>query len=127
MSKMNQEAIAKKWQDTLKLAQSYEKSKEKFTAYKTLEQTDISYLDASEGTIIRGEAVIASCKASELIQVLITTDMSTRVKFDPKTKSIVELEKYTDDNGAWSIRHYVVVSPSKYFPVIGDGNVFKQV
>ena len=48
------QAITNKWEEAVTLAQSYEKTPEKFTAYSTGETT-ITYCEHTDGTIIKGE------------------------------------------------------------------------
>ncbi|EFC41274.1 hypothetical protein NAEGRDRAFT_80794 [Naegleria gruberi] len=96
----------------LSVAQHYEKSTDLFKPYKVVDQVTISVASANEGSVIRGETLISQCTVDEIVPLLTTADTKTRQIFDENTKSITEVGKFSTEEGNWSVRHYVVTSPS---------------
>ncbi|KAG2387953.1 hypothetical protein C9374_000803 [Naegleria lovaniensis] len=107
---MNKQEIKQKWEKALALTKTY--TTDKFKFYGNNEKVTISSAEASEGTVVKGEIIVENCKAREYMNVVCSTDMPTRLKLDPKTKAFSELETFEDEDGRWSIRYYLVASPS---------------
>jgi len=84
-----------------------------FQYHHTKNNIDVRYIKAtseseSDATIIRGDVIVEKATAQEFMNPYVTVDMKIQLQTDPNTRRVEVIEEWTDEEGHWQIKYYVI-------------------
>ncbi|KAL9655559.1 hypothetical protein ABK040_002226 [Willaertia magna] len=109
---LNTTALKQKWNEAKENSLKYINDPNAFKLEKREENIKISTVEHTNGSIVRGDAIIKNCTVEEFLAVISSLDLKQRQNYDQKVKNLSEVDKFSDNDGNFSIRYQLIKSPS---------------